>query len=250
MKDSREIIRSLPSTEPAELERQFEPQLVPSTGRYPGYRDMYAQEGFQLSDYWNAIRKRLWLVIAVAVIATTLVAIYMARKPNIYQAKARIQVDLEQNNPDLITSDRQRPISNPDPAYFNTQLQLLSSEALLRRVVKEHNLDTNKEFQKTLNEGSALQGVLRSIGLASDPKSAAAQEGELANSDEVAEAIRLAPYVDQIKVNLNIDPVRESRATFKDTRLIEISYRHTDATFGAFVVNSIGETFVLSLIHI
>lgn len=244
MKESRDIIRSLPSAEPAELERPFEPQIVPSTGRYPGYRDVYAHDGFQLADYWRAIRKRLWLVIAVAVIATTLAAIYMARKPDIYQAKGRIQVDLEQNNPDLITSDRQRPVSNPDPAYFNTQLQLLSSDALLRRVVKEHNLDTNKEFQKSLNEGSALKGVLRSIGLATDTKTPTQQEGDLANSDEVAEAIRLAPYVAEIKANLNIDPVRESRATFKDTRLIEISYRHTDPTFGAFVVNSIGETFV------
>ncbi|MEQ1764942.1 MAG: polysaccharide biosynthesis tyrosine autokinase [Pyrinomonadaceae bacterium] len=244
MKESREIIRSLPSAEPVDLERQFEPQIVPSTGRYPGYRDMYAQDGFQLADYWRAIRKRLWLVIAVAVIATTLVAIYMARKPDIYQAKARIQVDLEQNNPDLVTSDRQRPVSNPDPAYFNTQLQLLSSEALLRRAVKEHNLDTNKEFQKTLNEGSALQGLLRLIGLASESKTANEPQADLANSDEVAEAIRLAPYVDQVKANLNIDPVRESRTTFKDTRLIEISYRHTDPTFGAFVVNGIGKTFV------
>ena len=101
-------------------------------------------------------------MIGIAVIATTLVAIYMARKPNIYQAKARIQVDLEQTNPDLVTSDRQRVLSNPDPAYFNTQLQLLSSEALLRRVVKEHNLDTNKEFQKRRETRVRhLQGILR-----------------------------------------------------------------------------------------
>ncbi|MEO5857547.1 MAG: polysaccharide biosynthesis tyrosine autokinase [Pyrinomonadaceae bacterium] len=244
MRESREIIRSLPSGEPAEIERAFEPQISPQTGRYPGYRDLYAADGYQFVDYWRSIRKRLWLVIAVVVIATTLVAIYMARKPSIYQAKARIQVDLEQTNPDLITNDRQRVVSNPDPAYFNTQLQLLSSEALLRRVVKEHNLDTNKEFQKGANEGSAWQGLLRSIGLASEPKSMSPPEGEIANSDEVAEALRLAPFVDQIKTNLTIDPVRESRATFKDTRLIEVAYRHTDPVFAAFVVNSIGQTFV------
>jgi len=244
MRESREIIRTLPSSEPAELERAFEPQLAPQTGRYPGYRDLYSSDGYQLIDYWRSIRKRLWLVIAIVVIATTLVAIYMARKPSIYQAKARIQVDLEQTNPDLITNDRQRVLSNPDPAYFNTQLQLLSSEALLRRVVKEHNLDTNKEFQNGANEGSALQGILRSVGLSNDPKVTAPPTGDLASSDEVAEALRLAPYVDQIKTNLTIDPVRESRATFKDTRLIEVSYRHTDPVFAAFVVNSIGETFV------
>ncbi len=245
MKDSREIIRSLPINEPTELERGYDPQLVPQTGRYQGYRDIYASDGFQFVDYWRAVRKRLWLVLAVAVVATTLAAIYMARKPNIYQSKARIQVDLEQTNPDLVTTDRQRPMSNPDPAYFNTQLQLLSSDALLRRVVKEHNLDTKAEFQRGTDEGSALQGVLRSLGLGSDPKSSASQaKDDVATSDEVAEAMRLAPYVEQIKTSLVIDPVRESRATFKDTRLIDLSFRHTDPQFAAFVVNSIGETFV------
>ena len=243
MKESREIIRSIPTTEPVEIERQFEPSLMSSTGHYPGYRDMYAHDGFQLVDYWRAIRKRLWLVIAVAVIATTLVAIYMARKPDIYLAKARIQVDLEQTNPDLITSDLQRPVSNPDPAYFNTQLQLLSSDALLRRVVKEHNLDSAKELQNDENSGSAIQALLRSIGLASSSR-AAAPSSDLASSDEVVEALRLAPYVDQIKTSLSIDPVRESRASFKDTRLIEVSYRHTDPAFAALVVNGIGESFV------
>ena len=57
MKETREIIQK-PLHEPVELERHFEPQIVP-TGRYPAYRESYAAEGFQLLDYWKAIRKRL-----------------------------------------------------------------------------------------------------------------------------------------------------------------------------------------------
>src|SRR4051794_26444193 len=131
MKETRGIIKTT-INEPAELEHQFEPQLAPS-GRYPGYRENVAREGFQMLDYWRAIRKRLWLVLGVAVLMTTLTAIYMARKPDIYRAQAVVQVDNEQNNPDLVTTDRQRPFSNADPSYFNTQLQLLWSESLLRR---------------------------------------------------------------------------------------------------------------------
>jgi capsular exopolysaccharide synthesis family protein len=40
-----------------------------------------------------------------------------------------------------------------------------------------------------------------------------------------------------------VDPVRESRATVKDTRLIQVAFRHTDPDLAAFVVNGIGETF-------
>lgn len=254
MKDVRDIVPKQTNEAVTDLERQFEPQIVPGYGRYEGYREPYGQEGFQITSYLRAIRKRLWLVVGIAVLSTTLTAIYMARKPNIYQAGATIQVDLEQTNPDLAMSDRQRPLSNPDPSYFNTQLQLLGSETLLRRVIKEHNLDTNKEFQteKTVASISPWRSMLRTIGLASDTAKKTDQlQGEdntsagssLVSADEIAEAVRLAPFVEIIKLNLEIEPVRDSRVAVKETRLIQISYRHKDPELAAFVVNGIGETF-------
>ena len=251
MKDPREIIKSA-SIDPAALETHFDYPVAPG-GRYPSYRESSGSEGFQILEYWRAIRKRLWLVIGIAVLVTTLSAIYMARKPDIYLASGRIQVDLEQNNPDLITSDRQRPISNPDPSYFNTQLQLLGSDGLLRRVIKEHNLDANKDFQLLKVEGSvsAWRSALKSLGLASDdgktnsanPQDSLLKDSTVATSEEIAEAVRLAPYVDVIKKNIGIEPVRDSRMTTKDTRLIEISFRGSNPALAAYVVNGIAETF-------
>lgn len=253
MKERREII-ARPLTEGTIIERPFNDRLTPDAGRYPGYRGIGAPEGFQLLDYWRAIRKRLWLVVGIAVLVTTLTAIYVARKPNIYMARGIIQVDLEQNNPDLVVADRQRPISNPDPSYFNTQLQLLDSETLLRRVLKAHNLDANPEFQRAKAEASTstLRSALKSLGLAGESESSKIAAGNsssplsesgLVSSDEIAEAMQLAPYVEILRNNLEINPIRESRATVKDTRLIEISYRNTDPQLAAFVANAIAETF-------
>src|SRR5215207_1764563 len=117
MKEIREIVPTKTNETLAEIERPFEPHLIPGPGRYPAYRDVYGPEGFQIVDYWRAIRKRIWLVAGITVLVTTLAAIYMARKPNIYLAASVVQVDLEQTNPDLITTDRQRPLSNLDPSY-------------------------------------------------------------------------------------------------------------------------------------
>src|SRR5436190_2753447 len=255
MKEIRELVPTKPNDTVVELERPFETHVIPGTGRYPAYRDVYGPEGFQIVDYWRAIRKRLWLVVGIAVLITTLAAIYMARKPNIYLASSVVQVDLEQTNPDLITNDRQRVLSNPDPSYFNTQLQLLNSDTLLRRVVKEHNLDANKDFQaaKNAHGTSAWRSMMKAVGLASDKSSNSpdgnTQKSEETNSslvsaDEIAEALRLSPYVDLVKEDLVVEPVRESRATVKDTSLLEISYRNTNPELAAIVVNAIGETFV------
>lgn len=253
MKDSREII-SKPAAERVELERQIDNQPPQAFGGYGAYREVYAPDSMQLIDYWRAIRKRLWLVIGIAVLSTTLMAIYMARRPNVYQAHAQVQVDLEQANQDLVTSDRRTGMANPDPAYFNTQLQLLTSETLLRRVVKELSLDSNKEFQqlKTDESTSPWRSMLRAVGLANDEKKKSDKElaevsttasPSVASSEEIAEAIRLAPYVDLIRKNLGVEPVRESRATFKDTRLIDISFRHSNPELAAKIVNGIAEVF-------
>lgn len=249
MKESREILKQ--PTERVDIERPFDPQIVSNMGRYPAFRDYTAQDGFQLMDYWRAIRKRLWLVIGIAVLVTTLVAIYMARKPNVYLATGTVQVDSEQANPDLITSDRRLPGSNQDPSYFNTQLQLLTSESLLRRVIKEHSLDTNKDFQQAKNDGSVsvLKSMLKAVGLASDTKKERAGNEELlanstgVSSEEIAEAVRLAPFVELIRKELIVDPIRESRGTVKDTRLIQVSFRNTSPELAAFVVNSVIDTF-------
>ena len=249
MKETRNIITTT-SPEPVEMQRPPDPTIA-ATGRYPGYHAAAQGEGFQLIDYWRAVRKRLWLVAGIAVVMTTLATIYIARKPNIYRAKAVVQVDNEQVNPDLVTNDRARPISNVDPSYFNTQLQLLWSESLLRRVVKEHNLDANKEFQAAAKAGSSstLGRLLKSVGLASSETQKADDSvpidpnSSLASADEIAEAVRLTPFVEVIRRNLSVDPVRESRATVKDTRLIEIAYSDTDPDLAAFVANAIAETF-------
>ena len=202
MKESREIIKQTVS-DPVELDRPFDPQLVP-VGRYQNYRDAEFQDGMLLLDYWRAIRKRLWLVVGIAVLSTLLAAIYMAGKPNVFSATAVVQVDNEQVNPDVATSDRQRITANADPSYFNTQLSLLNSDSLIRRVIKEHSLDTNKDFLaavKASSGGSAFRGMLKAIGLASDTDKKKekgvgevmpSQNSGLASTEEIAEAVRLA----------------------------------------------------------
>jgi capsular exopolysaccharide synthesis family protein len=252
MKDSRELIQK--KVESVEIERPFELPLPSNAGGYGAYREINVQDGFQFVDYWRAIRKRLWLVIGIAVLLTTLTAIYMVRKPDIFRAHAIVQVDLEQANQDLVTNERRSAGSNQDPSYFNTQLQLLNSESLLRRVIKDLSLDSNKEFQKARAEESVstLKGLLKAVGLASDIKKKEAKGVDevsisasttLASSEDIAEAVRLAPFVDLIRKNLEIEPVRESRATYKDTRLINVAFKHTEPEFAALIVNGIGEVF-------
>src|SRR5260370_8654948 len=82
--------------EPVEIDRRFD-----DSANYRGAVYGYGPESeaeVHLLDYWRAIRKRLWLVLGVAALITALSTIYVARKPDVYEAKSQVQVDL-QNNP-------------------------------------------------------------------------------------------------------------------------------------------------------
>lgn len=253
MQERREIIPTI-QPEKSEIQRNaIEVKLPAAAEPYRNYRGAAAaEEGIRILDYWRAIRKRLWLVIGIAVLMTTLAAIYMSRRPDVYEAHSRVQVDLEQVNPDLVASERRAPVVNSDPSYFNTQLQNLNSPTLLRRVVKELDLENNKEFMNPKSEESRspLRSILRSIGLASPEKKrdsnavpvSTGTQGE--NIEDMAEAKRLAPFVDTLQRKLVIEPVREVRAAQKETRLINISFQHTNPELAALIVNGVAATFV------
>jgi capsular exopolysaccharide synthesis family protein len=64
-------------------------------------------------------------------------------------------------------------------------------------------------------------------------------------AQDLAEAERLSDYVDNLQETLRVEPVKETRLSVRETRLIDISYRLTDPRLAAKIVNTISETFVL-----
>jgi capsular exopolysaccharide synthesis family protein len=218
--------------------------------------DPNAEDAIHLLDYWRAIRKRLWLVVGIVVLVTMLATVYMARKPDIYEARAQVQVDLE-NNAALLGKTPYFFGAPNDPVYFNTQLQILSSPGLLRRVVKTLDLEHNPDFFKGQGKKrTTWQTIMRMAGfqgseqgdlpikpseeltLTSTPPPASA-------ADDLKEAKRLAPFVGSIQGGLNVEPVKETRGGFNnDTRLIDLRFTHTDPQVAAKIINTIAQTFV------
>ena len=234
-----------------------------SAGYYPGQNiDAESEESFRLRDYWLAARKRLWLILGITFLVTALATIYMARKPDVYEAQARVQVDLENPNPALGAASKNGSVvvSNTynDPTYFATKLQVLTGPGLLRRVSKTLDLEHNPGFLRPENsqQPTVWQNVLRIFGLYKKPRpSAVPNQNELPLRTEVApavakedldDAMRLEPYVVALQENLTVEPVKETRLSGRDTRLIDISFKHTDPRIAAKIVNAIADTFSLS----
>jgi succinoglycan biosynthesis transport protein ExoP len=218
-----------------------------------------AEEKVHLRDYWVAARKHIWLVISITLLVTTLATVYMASKPDIYEAEARIIVNAESPNPALGSGTKGSVIvSSGDPAYFSTQLQILTGPGLLRRVAKTLDLEHNQSFIRAETQpGSTWNNVLRMVGIKRRSNKEVSQQahGDLPLRSEVApatskedlgDAVRLAPYVKALQESLTVEPVKETRLSVRDTHLIDVSFRHPDPQVAAKVVNAVADTFSLS----
>ena len=140
-----------------------------------------------------------------------------------------------------------------DPEYFNTQVQILSSPTLLRRVARNLDLEHNRTFlDARIENHSTWQNLLRMAGFA--PKAKAhvqTQSSSVPNSnsqipatsrpstaDDPADIERLAPYVDSLEGMLDV-------AQVKKTRLIDVRATHTDPAVATKVVNATADAFAL-----
>jgi succinoglycan biosynthesis transport protein ExoP len=198
------------------------------------------------------VRKHLWLVAGLAILVTALATVMMLRRHNVYEATARVQVDLETANPLVSSKNNSIVVSNQlnDPAYFNTQLQILAGPGLLRRAVKSLDLEHNYTFIAKMNRRPLWKNLERVVGLGGTaPELSAVQMANeiptaaMKGSEESDEADRLAPFVDTLQRDLKIEPVKETRLQTKETRLIEISYTSGDPRMSAKIVNVIADTF-------
>ena len=250
MKPTTELEKREPSLEA--LERPIEPPQSYNYGVDPN-----ADNEVHLLDYWRAIRKRLWLVFGIIALVTMMAVVYVARKPDFYEAQARVQVDLEDTGSPV---NNTRPLYGPtdDPIYFNTQLQILVSPGLMRRVVRTLDLEHNPDFFKgnSAQRQSTWQTLLHMVGVGNKQQDAAPKTvdqlplttsvAQATAREDLNEAKRLAPYVNNILSGLKVEPVKETRGYYKETRLIDIKFTHTAPEVTAKVVNAIAETYVFS----
>src|SRR2546427_2679270 len=164
--------RTLPATQPFGSPSWKGPDLESRFGH---------SENVKLRWLWQIVRKRLWLVIGVAVIATTLITLDQFRNKPFYQATSTIEIGRQTG---AQVRQNQVFIDEQDRLYvtMNTAEVELKSAPLLEDVVVGLQLDKNPAFtevnkRKTFSESfSDVVGKVRrapanprAAGLAATP---------------------------------------------------------------------------------
>lgn len=177
------------------------------------------EEAAYLRAYWRILRTRRWTVLSALFVILTLVTIYTLREKPLYQANAMLEI--EQENPNIVTVKEIFQLSNVSESYLNTQYKILQSDSIAREVIRKLHLDQVKEFNPPESAWPWDEGKKSASGDPALPTDAAHEQTVL----------RL------FKERLSVTPVPQSR-------LVNVSFNSYDPKLAANVVNTLVSSYV------
>jgi succinoglycan biosynthesis transport protein ExoP len=213
-----------------------------------GYGEEEDRGGAHVRELWRMVRKRKWLILAVAVVITTLVTIEAYRTKSTYRASAYIE--LGKDAPSVRSGPANMVINSDDDVFFpqlsiNTHLFRLTSEPLVEDVVAKLHLDENPRFSQPARTSvlEAIEAIAHRAGLPrdDDDSNAAIEPDEsthrTSGQRSAQEKERLAPYVSIVSGGLQAEQV-------KDTRTLKVTFTHTDPNIAVAVANTVAQQFI------
>jgi polysaccharide biosynthesis transport protein len=249
MSDERLELEKVITPEEAPLVRPGYPRL----GAYPdgsqygyGYGYPDGDERAYVLRMWRAIKKRKLMIIVIAMIVTSVVTVEVYRTKSTYQAATTVEIG--RDNRTLRSGNLIFQTEESDDMFYvqsamKTRIRQLQSRPLLEDVVVNLKLDQNSHFMDVNTRKSILESVKTIAGRFTPQEkwvpppvqetTAAASSGERSRE----ESAHLAPYVDVLAANMAAEPLA-------DTRMLVISFTHTDPALAADIVDNIAQVFI------
>ena len=238
-KDER--LLPLPKTNDLQITHQETP-----VNYSPIYEDDNFDQKRSVREYFNVIYKRLPLIVALSILTTVIVALYMYRQPSIYSATT--QMIVEPRKPKQLQNRTGFNINlGNDPKYYDTQLHLLKNQDLMRDVVIRLQLYKNPNLLN--NENTGIGFMFRSLFSSSKP--ASSKESSLPLLTENADLsgdkpqVALSPeekmlvdmYAGYLVGSVAVAPVEK-------TNLVNITVTSTNQELTAKAANMIADVFI------
>ncbi|MBI4469475.1 MAG: polysaccharide biosynthesis tyrosine autokinase [Acidobacteria bacterium] len=171
----------------------------------PPREEEVVEREIHLLDYWRVIRKRKWIVLGVLLAVGAVTTVRMYRAPLVYEATSRILIN--EQGPLRLSNDRepQQVVLSNDAQYLETQLNVLRSRVLAKRVIDRMALGRHREF------------------------------ADLARS-QAEPAMRDRMMVDRLLGGLSVDLTRNAR-------IVNVTYASPDPRLAADIANTISDEY-------
>lgn len=141
---------------PLPVTHDLQPAHIDFTGAYSSSYDDSIDNKRSIRQYFNIVYKRLPIILAITILVTAAAAFYSFRQPSIYQAQASMIIEprkAPQTQKDAININ-----FGDNQTYYNTQLELLKNQDLMKRVVISLGLQRDANLFGDQNRG-LLAGI-------------------------------------------------------------------------------------------
>ncbi len=178
---------------------------------YQDYNEPPFDEQFNLRYYLQILNKRKWTVITVFLIIVVLSLILGLGKKSLYTSSSTVLV--EKNRPNTNLSGYN--YSSWDPEFLPTQIEIIKSKSVTRRVVDALQLDTRYRshfFPKSKKEESFVTGIRKSFNSFLATLFQPDSDTETGLSGVEQEPVEDADIIaSMLQEGIKVTPVRETR---------------------------------------
>jgi succinoglycan biosynthesis transport protein ExoP len=192
------------------------------------------EQEVDLKVYWHIVKRHLWSIIGLAVMAALLAALIVFDMPPVYQSNASLMIESQQSK--VLMMGDVYDMQSANEQYFETQNEILKSRDLAQKVIDKLNLDEHPEFigeSKEEAQPAKWKEWLSWLPAVFDQPE---------ESEEDADRIDYA----QQEHLLNDFLGRLSVKPRKFTQLVDISFEAKDPELAREIVDTLGDTFIES----
>lgn len=168
--------------------------------------------GLDLKEFIKVLSRRKKLVLSITLITMLLALLITIFMPPTYRANSTLKVERYAANSNVQILNAESSRSDRD--FFETQIQLIQSKTLARRVIDQLNIDTKNAPTSLIAKVKQLAGIKTS---------------PIVKSNDQIELLFLE--------NMTVKPINNSQ-------LLTISYDSSDPQLSADINNAIAQNFV------
>ncbi|MEP6786815.1 MAG: polysaccharide biosynthesis tyrosine autokinase [Acidobacteriota bacterium] len=197
-----------------------------------------------IRQYFNVVYKRLPIILAITVLVTAAVAIYSYRQPSIFAATT--EMILEPRKPQVTQKDSININFGDDQKYYNTQLQLLQNQDLMKRVVVALGLQRDASLMSDQNRSilTAIRSMFSggqkpvdtdTLPIVSDASTDPDKDSTQQLSPE--ESARADNYASTLLGGLKVEQMER-------TNIVNVSIQNSNPVLTAKVADKVAELFI------
>jgi len=201
------------------------------------YRNKKSRD-VDLMEYWRVIVKRKWLLITFTGALIFVVGVFSFLVKPKYESTATLLI--EEGSSKLLSIENEfgyRPQGYSSvymDTVINTQINILRSRSLAKRVAEEMNLMFRPEFGGGENQKKSVMSLFKDFVTLRWIRGSGSEKDK--NNPR-----RKDPYIkiaEGLKKKLEVSPVR-------NTKLVEVSYTSESPGLAADIVNTFAEQFII-----